>query len=924
MYLRLLNKISALLWLFVLLPIWALSQNLLPPISNYRTFDYGAASKNWSLSVSDNGELFTANNKGLLHYNGEEWQLYQLPNKTTIRSVASIRDRIYTGSYEEFGYWTRTAEGPLEYTSLTHLIKDHEFTSEEFWQILPHQDVIIFRSFAGIYLYKDDHIKVVKPPFVITHMTVFRDRVFLAGGHEGLYWLSDDELLTHGKHPLLDRKVVVDMDVVDDELLISTKLNGCFTLGTDDQLSIYETKVNASLKQHQLNQALPLADGRIAFGTIKGGIYFYDPVNDSFKRLNRQLGLQNNTVLSMLQYEDQLWVGLDNGIDRLQLNNPLTYYTDYSGVVGTVYDLAIHNEVVYLGSNTGVYYFEEDQLKFVEGTQGHVWDLEVLEGELLCGHNTGTFKIENDQLSRVSDISGGYQIIKVPESSGTFLQGTYTGIAKYSKEAEGDWTVRAIPGIGFPVKYLCFENQNTLWVAHPYKGLYRVQLDEGLNTVMKSEEFRDDVIPNIYNVRVYNIKNQIVLLSEGKWYKYDPILGKIEPFQEFQAYNNKNLVHFDEEHYWFIDNDATREVIYTNLKGERLILDDAQLKRRLAEEAEKIVQLNDSVYYFTLTDGFGRLNRSQFKEYLNTFVLPAPELNSFQDKAGPHSIMDSSFAVPYKRSRDLSLKFAAASVVRPRYFYKLKGSIQDSAYMDTGTLNFQNLPFGDYTLAVYTVGIDNERSAPKVVSFEIAPPWYLSNWSVLCYFLGILGVFFLVRHYNRQKLEKRHLKLKEKLQREQKEHLARLEKEKLAKEVKLKQKELASTTMNVAKKNELILELKNLLLMNKDKFSNQQRYRAFIKKLNSSINDDDDWQRFEVNFKELHEDFFEVLLDRYPSLTPKDLKLSAYLKMNLSSKEIAPLMGISTRGVEIHRYRLRKKLAIDASQNISNFLITLK
>ncbi len=924
MYLRLLNKISPLFWLFVLLPVWVLSQNLLPPITNYRTFDYGAASKNWGLSVSDNGELFTANNKGLLHYNGEEWQLYQLPNKTTIRSVASIGNRIYTGSYEEFGYWTRTAEGPLEYTSLTHLIKDHEFTSEEFWQILPYKDVIIFRSFAGIYLYKEDTIKVVKPPFVITHMTVFRDRVFLAGGHEGLYWLSEDELLTHGDHPLLESKVVVDMDVVDDELLISTKLNGCFTLGADDQISIYETKVNASLKQHQLNQAIPLADGRIAFGTIKGGIYFYDPGKDSFKRLNRQLGLQNNTVLSMLQYEDQLWIGLDNGIDRLQLNNPLTYYTDYSGVVGTVYDLAIHNEVVYLGSNTGVYYFEEDQLKFVEGTQGHVWDLEVLEGELLCGHNTGTFKIENDQLSRVSDISGGYQIIKVPESSGTFIQGTYTGIAKYTKEANGDWAVRAIPGIGFPVKYLCFENQNTLWVAHPYKGLFRVQLDEGLNTVLKSEEFRDDVIPNIYNVRVYNIKNQIVLLSEGKWYKYDPILGKIEPFLEFQAYNNKNLVHFDEEHYWFIDNITTREVIYTNLKGERLILDDAQLKRRLAEEAEKIVQLNDSVYYFTLTDGFGRLNRSKFKEYLNTFVLPSPELSSFQDKAGPHSIKDSAFAVPYKRSRDLSLKFAAASVVRPRYFYKLIGSIQDSAYMDSGTLSFQNLPFGDYNLEVSTVGIDNERSEPKVVSFEIAPPWYLSNWSVLCYFLGILVVFFLVRHYNRQKLEKRHLKLKEKLQREQKEHLARLEKEKLAKEVKLKQKELASTTMNVAKKNELILELKNLLLMNKDKFSNQQRYRAFIKKLNSSINDDDDWQRFEVNFKELHEDFFEILLDRYPSLTPKDLKLSAYLKMNLSSKEIAPLMGISTRGVEIHRYRLRKKLAIDASQNISNFLITLK
>ena len=130
--------------------------------------------------------------------------------------------------------------------------------------------------------------------------------------------------------------------------------------------------------------------------------------------------------------------------------------------------------------------------------------------------------------------------------------------------------------------------------------------------------------------------------------------------------------------------------------------------------------------------------------------------------------------------------------------------------------------------------------------------------------------------------------------------------------------------MSMARKNELILELKNLLLMNKSKFDNQQRYRSFMKKLNSAISDDADWRHFEVNFKELHNDFFETLLLHFPNLTSKDLKLCAYLKMNLTSKEIAPLMGISTRGVEIHRYRLRKKLELDSEDNISNYLITLK
>tara|TARA_B100000945_G_scaffold308632_1_gene298557 strand:- start:663 stop:1211 length:549 start_codon:yes stop_codon:yes gene_type:complete len=182
----------------------------------------------------------------------------------------------------------------------------------------------------------------------------------------------------------------------------------------------------------------------------------------------------------------------------------------------------------------------------------------------------------------------------------------------------------------------------------------------------------------------------------------------------------------------------------------------------------------------------------------------------------------------------------------------------------------------------------------------------------------------MVRWYNRRKLKRKHEALKVKLQHEQDERVAQLEKEKLEKEIKGKQNELARTTMSVAKKNELILELKDLMVLNKDAFSNKQRYRSLTKKLDSSINEDEDWKQFEVNFKELHNDFFENLLRQYPRLTPKDLKLCAYLKMNLSTKEIAPLMAITVRGVEIHRYRLRKKLGIDSSQNLSNFLIKFK
>ena len=86
---------------------------------------------------------------------------------------------------------------------------------------------------------------------------------------------------------------------------------------------------------------------------------------------------------------------------------------------------------------------------------------------------------------------------------------------------------------------------------------------------------------------------------------------------------------------------------------------------------------------------------------------------------------------------------------------------------------------------------------------------------------------------------------------------------------------------------------------------------------------DDNWDKFELYFDQVHENFFQRLRDHYPKLTPKDQKLCAYLRMNLSTKEIAPLLNISVRGVEISRYRLRKKLGLTSETNLVDFITAI-
>ncbi|WP_343486705.1 Two component regulator three Y domain-containing protein [Allomuricauda sp. d1] len=916
------NKVIGILFFF-LMAVFCHGQNVLPPVYNYNLSEYGGGSKNWGLALNKRGELFVANNKGLLHYNGEDWSLNKLPDNTIIRSVTTVGDSIYTGSYEEFGYWKKDAIGKLEYTSLTHLIKEYSFTSEEFWEILHIDDAIVFRSFSSIYIFRDGEIKVIDPPQIISDFIVYDDKIIVAAGNSGLFELTDDKLTPLPNQELLLNKNVTDMVLFDDGLLVGTKLNGCYFYdGTT--VKPWQTEINEDLKLHQLNKVVYLGRGKLAFGTIKNGMYLFDTGLANAQIFNKASGLQNNTVLSMTQYQSQLWLGLDNGLARVKLDNPITYYTDFTGALGTVYDMQYFNEKLYLGSNTGVFCFDNGELRFINGSQGHVWDLKVVEDDLLVGHNTGTYEVDDGNFDLVSPISGGYEIKKIPEQRTVYIQGTYNGLARFEKLDNDTWNVERVSGVDFPIKQLCFETPTILWAVHPYKGFFRIHFSSDYREVSRLQEFNGDGAPSKYNVRLYNVKNQIVFYSEGNWFKYDPIGDRIVAFEEFDRYNNKELLFFDEDYFWFVNAEGDKELVYTDLKRDNLLITDLPLQERLVPDSQRMVKANDSTMLIALSDGFAKINSSALLRQSKETSLPVPQLSVLYDEKNSYSLSgkDETITIPYKHSQHISIAVASPELIQSRYRYELQGPKEYTEIVESGTIEFQNLPHGSYSFKVATVGMGNKVSEAQTINFEISPPWYLSWGSFLLYMALAVITVLIVRRYNRKKLMRKQLELEAQMKKEQQERLAKLEKEKLAKEIKQKQNELASTTLNIAKKNEMILELKNMLLMNKDKFSNSQRYRSFMKKLNNSVKDTEDWKRFEVNFKELHEDFFERLLKSYPSLTPKDLKLCAYLKMNLSTKEIAPLMAISIRGVEIHRYRLRKKLQLEGSENLSNFLIT--
>jgi DNA-binding CsgD family transcriptional regulator len=117
-------------------------------------------------------------------------------------------------------------------------------------------------------------------------------------------------------------------------------------------------------------------------------------------------------------------------------------------------------------------------------------------------------------------------------------------------------------------------------------------------------------------------------------------------------------------------------------------------------------------------------------------------------------------------------------------------------------------------------------------------------------------------------------------------------------------------------------ELSNIAnLLNSE--SNKAKIRQLQRKIDRDISNEKYFKVFDSYFDDVHQDFLKRLKEKHPELSPKELRLCAYIRMNISSKEIASLLNISIRGVEVSRYRLRKKMGLERETNLTEYILKL-
>lgn len=904
----------------------SLGKSISPSGSELKYFivnNYSIHNQNWAISQNPlSNFVYFANSEGLYEYDGIGWSKYPMKDELPIRSVAvHSNGDVFTGTFEDFGVWRHDSNGNLLYSSLTSLTELEK--NDEIWKIHILNNKVYFQTFTSIYIYDFEKIEKVKAPYTMLFLHLINNDFVAQILTDGLFWFKNGNFeFIENSHVFANVKVHAIVPFETNKWMICTDSEGLFIF---DGKNFREFKSDASdfLKQYTCNAAKQIDDSTYAFGSILNGFILADKQGRIQRIYNTSNGLKNNTVLSLYIDSDKgLWIGLDEGVNYINPRSPITHYINSSGTLGTIYALLKQNNQLYIGTNHGLFLADIDKkgliyqfnnLRFIPESQGQVWALELFENQIVCGHNEGTFLVNNEKLTKISSVTGGWSFMPFGQY---LLGGTYTGIVVFDKDYLGNWRYKnKIESFTEPTRHLEVDYLGYVWASHHQKGIYQIELTENLNNTLNVNHF-----PNIqdksYSIKVFKINNRVVFTTLDNIYTYDYVRNQIisiEPLSnDLGDYRRAGQIsQFRKNDYWFIKEDkiALFEVglDFSAKKKREIFLENINLPQRRIQ----LVNMDDSTVLIPNPQNFDIYNLS-LDDSKKKPRLSIDKIVFYGDKRDQVFYKDfNSIETPWNIN-NLRVHFSDPSFFdQPSKIYSYRIKEIDKTWQTTtqNQFTYLGLTNGSYTLEVKSA---NDESI--AVLFYIGKPWYYSGFAIAVYFFAIGLIAWGAIEFFRFKINR------------QKEVVAlEMRQTSLEQELDYKSYELMLTIRYLIHKNEILSELQNEI--NEIKVHSSKYPVKNLKNMERIIlegldTQTDDWKNAMNNLKLSQQGFFKKLMEQFPDLTTNDLRLCSYLRMNFSTKEIARLLNNSTRGVEISRYRLRKKLNLSHDVNLTEFLMS--
>ncbi len=941
----------------------------LPVVRNFGPKDYGGGTQNWGLALSKNDYLFVANNNGLMVYTGQQWDIVRVPNCSNVHAVYPYPDGgpFYVGAFGEFGYFMN--ESPLnraDYVSLSDRLPVQSKDFKDIWSIVcSPEGNVIFSSLHHLFVYnpREDTLEALALADEICNLSVLDGVVYVATDR-WIYTMQGVRLseVKGSDGPASGRVSGAYMEGA--AKVFATRNGRFYELNSEGEWHTKEYPVLSSALRNSKVFCTASNSVWLSIGTISDGLYAMHRADGLVYHIDRENGLRNNTVLSILIDDaDNIWTGLDNGLSYICFDTPFRSLLP-EGELGTGYASARHEGMLYLGTNQSLFCMPEPDKELVhtlraeeeQGIGGQIWTLSNCAGRLLCGANSGTYAIEGKRAVEIEGLGPAWGFRMYPGRDSVAVAATYGGFAVLDLTDKG-WKLRHhIKGIDSSSINFEIDNDGKIWYSHWLEGVYCLELTSDLTSCREKRLYNSaNQLPTDDNNLVTRIDGKIYLSAADGFYAADRShrlsrvewLGRLFPPRGVSSRviqtDRGNLWAYSPGHLSFARRSAT-EGKGSGISYKASGLQYSSMVDRLQMNLGNISEFDNRYTMLNYDDGFYLVDPSVDRPKPHKMNIDFVEEDAHGARADSLVYRACPVGAPFRTSPGGSDLFFAWSYPE----YRESDAILFSSYIDgydkewtepsaVSGRKVSHIAPGVYTMRIRALNTVSGHEDNFSLDFRVVAPWYKTWWArliglLLALALNYLLIRFVIVLVSRRIARRRRLQMDRERQRREKE---RLEEEKakaiehneaLSREIKQKSSELADSDLhnrhNIAMLKNIDSAMTDILekaAAGVDRAVLVSEMRNVRKTLRMHSVEEVVLERLTENFNIIFDDLLRKLAASYPQLSRNDIALCSYLKLNLSTKQIASVMNLSERSVESNRYRLRKKLGMEAGESFTAF-----
>lgn len=731
---------------------------------NYNYKEYEHSPQNWGITQAKNGIIYVANQGGVLEFDGESWRaIYEdIPNLTVSSLAVDAGGTVYIGGKGEIGYLQADEIGSLKYVSLLDHLDDSHKTFSNVWKTYVSNQGIYFQTAKFLFRWKNGKIKVWQPEerFYLTFMCA--GKLFIRQKHVGLAEMIDDSLNLVPDGELFKTGKIYMMAPYDPgRILIGTDQKG-FYIYDGTKVMPFPTKVDDYLKKNGLSHGIRLSSGEFALASRRGGVAIMDSHGHLKHIFDKNYGIQDNSVYHVFEDRQQnLWLGLSNGISKIEYGSPVSIYDERTNLSGSVMAIVKHNNKLYVGTMNGLYYLESPlKFRILAGIKSPCWDLLSIDDSILAATSNGVIRIQGDIKQNIIN-ERAYVLLPSKHTPTLTWCGTNRGLIALS-QANNRWTKKhRYQSIDQEIRHIAEEKDGSLWLTTSTGGVLKVDFPDEI-TFPKIAWY--ETSHGLPGGRVYAgpAAGHVMFATDKGIYRFDEKQDRFIPDHtlgnQFAAGGNDPKPVFlitedNHQNIWF----HSKSKNYRAVPGKSgsfdiyfkpfLRLPNIQVNTIYPDPDGKTI-------WFGTIEGLSRFYTMKRKScdfpfhtqirkvWVNGRLVFAGHKNEEKRK--------NSFTIIEYKDRNLRFEFASPffeAEEETRYQCLLEGYDEEWSPWNKETWkDYTNIDSGKNTFRVRAKNIYGTLSGEGVFRFKVLPPWYKTWWAIFLYVsFAFGGVYFIVK-----------------------------------------------------------------------------------------------------------------------------------------------------------------------------------